>query len=80
MIKTFEELFEKLQTDGRRKSVPEAEWSQIQNADVTLQDVTDAGMAVFWMTGYLFCLSDEGYISDDEWDILHHLLMDEINE
>lgn len=79
MIKTFEDLFEKLEADRRCRSVPEAKWSQIQKADVTLQDVTDAGRAVFWMTGYLFCLSDEGYISDDEWNILHNLLMGKIS-
>lgn len=80
MIRTFEELFEKLEADRRCRAVSEAKWNQIEAGNIKLQDMKKEERAVFWMTGYLFCLSDEGYISDDEWNILHHLLMDKINE
>lgn len=79
MIQTFEDLFEKLEEDGRCRSVPGEKWERIKAEYVTLRDVREADKAVFWMTGYLFCLSDEGYISDDEWNALHDLLMEKIS-
>ncbi|MCI9600504.1 MAG: hypothetical protein HFI17_08355 [Lachnospiraceae bacterium] len=79
MIKTFEDLLEKLEACGRCRSVPETKWNQIKAGSIKLQDMKKEEQAVFWMTGYLFCLSDEGCISDAEWNALHSLLMEKIS-
>ncbi len=80
MIQTFEDLFEKLEADGRCRSVPDGQWKRIQTENATLREMTGTDRAVLWMTGYLFCLADESYISQEEWDTLHGLLMNEISE
>lgn len=80
MLRTFEELFEKLHADGRCRSVPEGRLSQIQGEKVYRSEKEEAGRSLDWMIGYLFCLSDEGYISEEEWDNLHGILLEMVHE
>lgn len=75
MIRTFEELFEKLKKDGRCVSVP-AERLEVAREKISAQ----WGVSLLWLTGYLFCMVDEGYISDDEHSQLQNDLFGERDE
>ena len=69
MIKTFEELLEKLKADEKCTSVPEKTLKDSQSGEERI-----AMMAIEWMSGYLFCLVDQNYISHEEWEELHSIL------
>ncbi len=72
MIRTFEELFEKLKKDGRCASVPAGRLEVAREKK--------AALSLVWLTGYLFCMVDEGYISDDEHSQLQNDLFGERDE
>lgn len=76
MIRTFEDLFEKLGADGKCRTVPEDKVKKIKRDKFCMQEMEAADKAVNWMLGYLFCLVDEGYIQDDEKRILSDLLLE----
>ena len=74
IIRTIQELFGKLQADGRCKSVPADKLDQVQRGKKCESEEEEANQAMEWLNGYLFCLADEAYISDEEWDNLHSAL------
>lgn len=76
MIRTFEDLFEKLRADGRCRTVPEDAVKKVKRDKFSVQEMEAADRAMNWMIGYLFCLMDEGYIQEDEKKILVDLLLE----
>lgn len=76
MIRTFEELFEKLEVDRKCRTVPEDRVKKARRVGVNTQEAEEADSAVDWMLGYLFCLVDVGYIREEEKESLVDLLLD----
>lgn len=76
MIKTFDDLFEKLKKDGRCTSVPEERLKNVQEKMPGKYGKEKSERSVNWLIGYLFCLADEGYISDDESARLQDIVLD----
>lgn len=77
MIRSPEDLLKKLREDERRCiSVPEEKLRKIQAEKVYQSQREEAEREYLWMAGYLFCLADENYISDEEAMNLRKILLD----
>lgn len=85
MIRTFEDLFEKLEAAGRKniKLRLVYEWlkeccDKKSGEDVTVSELNDLydGIAAqrIKIEGYLDCLCDEGYLSNEEWTELYKVM------
>lgn len=80
MIRTFEELFEKMKKDGRCVSVPAGRLEVAREKISAQWGEEKSVLSMLWLTGYLFCMVDEGYISDDEHSQLRNDLFGERDE
>lgn len=76
MIRTFEELFEKMKADGKKWILLYTTWKEYQHWYGKMQETTGGprrtahdikNRLVYNLEGYLSCLRDMDYISESEY-------------
>ena len=85
MVKTFEKLFEKMEADGKKniKIQTAYEWlkeccTEKNKEDITVDELNGLYDSItaqrLKIEGYLDCLCDNGYLSNEEWTQLYKVM------